>query len=41
MNDNNLKCLTCDEEMEKCYGHFGYIKLMLPIFHLGFFTDII
>ncbi|KAL4512347.1 hypothetical protein ABPG72_005349 [Tetrahymena utriculariae] len=41
MRENNLKCQTCNQEMLECPGHFGFIKLALPIFHIGFFGDVI
>jgi DNA-directed RNA polymerase III subunit RPC1 len=27
--------------MADCAGHFGYIKLVLPVFHIGYFKAII
>ncbi|CAG8562176.1 2317_t:CDS:10 [Ambispora gerdemannii] len=30
-------CETCHVKSKLCVGHFGYIKLVLPIFHIGFF----
>lgn len=30
-------CETCDKKVLDCPGHFGYIKLDVPIFHIGFF----
>jgi len=27
--------------MLECPGHFGYMKLALPIYHIGFFGDVI
>ena len=33
-------CTTCDR-LNECPGHFGYIPLNLPIYHLGFFNHII
>lgn len=34
-------CDTCGEELISCNGHFGYIKLALPAFHVGYFRMII
>ena len=31
------KCDTCGENTSVCSGHFGYIKLELPVFHIGYF----
>lgn len=28
-------CLTCGENIINCVGHFGDIKLILPVFHIG------
>jgi DNA-directed RNA polymerase III subunit RPC1 len=35
------KCLTCGESLANCVGHFGYIDLELPVFHVGYFVDIV
>lgn len=32
-------CGTCGERPIDCVGHFGFIKLALPIYHIGFFRD--
>lgn len=29
-------CQTCGEPMQKCNGHFGYVKLALPAMHIGY-----
>ena len=34
-------CHTCGEELADCIGHFGYIDLELPVFHVGYFRSII
>ncbi|KAI8580455.1 hypothetical protein K450DRAFT_237114 [Umbelopsis ramanniana AG] len=34
-------CETCGQKMADCAGHFGYIKLVLPVFHIGYFKAII
>ncbi|WVN88031.1 uncharacterized protein L203_103230 [Cryptococcus depauperatus CBS 7841] len=36
-NEKGKKCATCGEENAKCVGHYGYIKLVLPVFHIGYF----
>ena len=33
--------MTCGEDATKCAGHYGYIKLHLPIFHIGYFRPTI
>lgn len=30
-------CDTCHLKLSDCVGHFGYIKLELPVFHIGYF----
>ncbi|EFX63814.1 hypothetical protein DAPPUDRAFT_66718, partial [Daphnia pulex] len=30
-------CATCGKGVENCVGHFGYIDLELPVFHVGYF----
>ncbi|XP_021363401.1 DNA-directed RNA polymerase III subunit RPC1-like isoform X1 [Mizuhopecten yessoensis] len=37
--DNN--CDTCGKGLADCTGHFGYIDLELPCFHIGYFRAII
>ena len=34
-------CHTCGEPMQKCNGHFGYVKLALPALHIGYLKKII
>jgi DNA-directed RNA polymerase III subunit RPC1 len=36
-----ILCSTCGENIEKCNGHFGHIKLALPAFHVGYLKHII
>ena len=31
-------CKTCGEKLQVCSGHFGYIRLELPVYHAGFFS---
>lgn len=33
--DRTLKCATCEEGMAECPGHFGVIKLAVPVYHYG------
>ena len=39
--DKDANCATCGLKMADCVGHFGYIKLVLPVFHVGFFKHCI
>jgi DNA-directed RNA polymerase III subunit RPC1 len=34
------KCQTCGEGLDTCNGHFGHIKLALPVFHVGYLKHI-
>lgn len=38
-NANN--CGSCGKSLNECIGHFGYIDLELPVFHVGYFRAII
>ncbi|MCJ1475052.1 hypothetical protein MMC13_003712 [Lambiella insularis] len=31
------RCETCGEGEKSCSGHFGHIRLALPVFHVGYF----
>lgn len=32
-------CETCGQALADCTGHFGYIRLELPVFHIGYFKN--
>ena len=34
-------CETCGKALADCVGHYGYLDLELPIFHVGFFRSTI
>uniref|UniRef100_A0AC35U8A1 DNA-directed RNA polymerase subunit n=1 Tax=Rhabditophanes sp. KR3021 TaxID=114890 RepID=A0AC35U8A1_9BILA len=34
-------CATCKKNMTDCVGHYGFIDLEVPIFHVGFFKQTI
>lgn len=36
--DNNRKCMTCNNDVSKCLGHFGHIVLAAPVYN-PLFTD--
>ena len=38
---HNKKCKTCNCNYKDCPGHFGYIKLIKPVFHFYFIKEII
>lgn len=37
VSSSNLECATCHGNLASCHGHFGHIKLALPVFHVGYF----
>ncbi|KAK3995740.1 hypothetical protein QBC44DRAFT_319295 [Cladorrhinum sp. PSN332] len=34
--DRDSKCATCDQGLQDCPGHFGHVRLPLPVFHIGY-----
>jgi DNA-directed RNA polymerase II subunit RPB1 len=36
VTENSLECSTCGERALKCPGHFGHIRFVEPVFHMGF-----
>ncbi|XP_042460979.1 DNA-directed RNA polymerase III subunit 1-like isoform X1 [Zingiber officinale] len=34
-------CSTCHGNFTECPGHFGYLKLTLPVFNVGYFNSIL
>ena len=38
--DKKLRCATCKCNFNDCPGHFGYIHLAKPVFHVGFIADV-
>ena len=37
ISDKLLSCQTCHKNLTDCSGHFGFIRLELPVFHPGYF----
>ena len=37
VSSSSLECSTCHGNLASCHGHFGHIKLALPVFHVGYF----
>lgn len=37
----DLLCATCKRTIETCPGHFGHLRLNLPIVHIGFFKALL
>ncbi|VDO41469.1 unnamed protein product [Haemonchus placei] len=40
-SSNYCPCSTCDSSLSDCVGHFGYVDLAFPVFHIGFFKSTI
>lgn len=40
-SQKDKNCETCGEGLSDCVGHFGYIDLELPVYHVGYFRSII
>ncbi|WPK24139.1 hypothetical protein PUMCH_001399 [Australozyma saopauloensis] len=38
---NAVECTTCHGNLATCHGHFGHVRLVLPVFHVGYFKAII
>lgn len=34
-------CGTCGQKINECAGHWGYVKLELPVFHIGFLRSMV
>ncbi|XP_049812819.1 DNA-directed RNA polymerase III subunit RPC1 [Schistocerca nitens] len=41
VNQKDAVCLTCGKGLNDCVGHYGYIDLELPVFHVGYFRSVI
>jgi DNA-directed RNA polymerase III subunit RPC1 len=33
---DNHQCITCSKSHKMCSGHFGFLKLFLPVFNVGY-----
>ncbi|CCE88859.1 Piso0_001648 [Millerozyma farinosa CBS 7064] len=40
ISSNSSECSTCHGNLASCHGHFGHIRLALPVFHVGYFKNI-
>uniref|UniRef100_A0A7S2W5D7 DNA-directed RNA polymerase subunit n=1 Tax=Mucochytrium quahogii TaxID=96639 RepID=A0A7S2W5D7_9STRA len=40
ISDKQSECSTCGKKLVDCTGHFGYIQLELPVFHIGYYKAI-
>lgn len=36
VSDSRQRCATCEGSIIDCPGHFGYIHLSKPVYHIGF-----
>lgn len=41
ISDKKGTCTTCGRMLADCPGHFGHVKLELPVFHVGYFKHTI
>ncbi|AEE86573.1 DNA-directed RNA polymerase II subunit 1 [Arabidopsis thaliana] len=39
--DRKVKCETCMANMAECPGHFGYLELAKPMYHVGFMKTVL
>ncbi|KAL0949102.1 hypothetical protein HGRIS_009191 [Hohenbuehelia grisea] len=39
--EKNAFCETCGQSSVNCVGHYAYIKLVVPVFHIGYFKHTI
>jgi len=39
--DNSVTCQTCEQDLWKCPGHFGYIKLNEPVIHPLYYKQVV
>lgn len=40
-SQKHVDCQTCSQGLLDCVGHFGYIDLQLPVFHVGYFRFVL
>ncbi|XP_067671206.1 DNA-directed RNA polymerase III subunit RPC1-like isoform X1 [Haliotis asinina] len=40
-SEKDNTCDTCGKGLADCTGHYGYVELELPVFHIGFFRTTI
>lgn len=41
VSSKNDECATCKRPFQTCNGHFGHVRLVLPVFHVGYFKKTI
>lgn len=37
VSQKDALCATCNQGLNECVGHFGYLDLALPVYHVGHF----
>ncbi|CAK0820611.1 unnamed protein product [Prorocentrum cordatum] len=40
-SSKNGYCATCGLDREQCVGHFGHVRLALPVYHVGFVRQVL
>ncbi|XP_074647199.1 DNA-directed RNA polymerase III subunit RPC1-like [Tubulanus polymorphus] len=40
-SEKDKNCDTCGKNLAECIGHYGYVNLELPVFHIGYFRTVI
>lgn len=41
VTNKRMKCETCMGDIAECPGHFGYLELAKPMFHIGFMKTVL
>jgi len=41
VSEKGKTCTTCNKKIADCPGHFGHVRLDIPIFHIGYYKYII
>ncbi|KAJ5220204.1 DNA-directed RNA polymerase III subunit RPC1 [Penicillium chermesinum] len=41
ISNKTASCQTCGLQLKDCNGHFGFVRLVLPAFHVGYFRQVI
>ncbi|KAA0185973.1 hypothetical protein HAZT_HAZT003284 [Hyalella azteca] len=41
ISQKDSSCSTCGKAIEECPGHFGHVDLHLPVYHWGYFKNVV
>ncbi|CAD7700847.1 unnamed protein product [Ostreobium quekettii] len=41
ISNKQAVCQTCEQRLQDCAGHFGFIRLHLPVFHVGYINNVL